>query len=397
MVENRTSLLREDDAVYFNNAGQARLARVVEAAGMEAIRNQSRPHRNTGTEDQRRIRELFARLIDAEAKNIAIMPSTAFAITLAARNIVEEQLEWKSGKILVLQDQMCSAVYPWQDVCDRSKGQITLDIVPYPNDDSNWTEGVLDRIDRDGGVLAACLPPLHWSDGALVDLERIGGACRARGIPLVVDATQAVGALPCSVRSVRPAMLACSVHKWLRAPSGASLVYVAPELHSLWKPLDQHGRSRDVTGSTGWEASKNEMGPAGYPEKFFDDARKFDSGGKPHPIVLPMLRASLEQVVERNAEQIQNQLKSLTQPLVDWALSHGFRLAPGGHAFHLIGIRPPFHISPEQMTSVCSHLQERGIYIAVRCGAFRISPYVDNTQDDVERLIEALNEVLLVG
>jgi selenocysteine lyase/cysteine desulfurase len=39
-------------------------------------------------DDQKRVREIFASLIEAEdASDIAIMPSTAFAISLAARNI----------------------------------------------------------------------------------------------------------------------------------------------------------------------------------------------------------------------------------------------------------------------------------------------------------------------
>lgn len=36
--------------------------------------------------DWNRVRELFAMLIGTDAKNIAIVPSTAFAMTLAARN-----------------------------------------------------------------------------------------------------------------------------------------------------------------------------------------------------------------------------------------------------------------------------------------------------------------------
>lgn len=39
-------------------------------------------------DDRKRIRELFASFIGTDSSNIAITPSTAFAITLAARNIL---------------------------------------------------------------------------------------------------------------------------------------------------------------------------------------------------------------------------------------------------------------------------------------------------------------------
>jgi selenocysteine lyase/cysteine desulfurase len=78
-------------------------------------------------------------------------------------------------------------------------------------------------------------------------------------------------------------------------------------------------------------------------------------------------------------------------PLFDWATSHGYAVMSGGCAYHLVGIRP-LHLTPQQMIDVCDQLQEAGIYIAVRCGAFRISPYIDNYPQDIDRLIAALSE-----
>jgi hypothetical protein len=107
---------------------------------------------------------------------------------------------------------MCSAIYPWQELCAESNYNITLEIVPYPTDhDSNWTDSIMKQMDDD--VLVVCLPPLHWSDGALIDLEVVGNACKHHHSVFIVDATQAVGIMPCSVKKWRPSILACSVHK----------------------------------------------------------------------------------------------------------------------------------------------------------------------------------------
>lgn len=223
--------------VYLNNAGQAELSPEVKAAGIAAIQQPPWEPHATG-DDQQRVRECFASLIEADASDVAIMPSTAFAITLAARNIQRlAATKNTKGKILLLQDQFNSAVYPWQQICEESNGSVTLQIIPHPppNQEHGWTKAILDRLDSN--VIAACLPPLHWSNGALIDLETIGEVCRHHDIPLIVDATQgkntifmilctsliishylnlqstAVGIMDMSVKKIQPTLVACSVHK----------------------------------------------------------------------------------------------------------------------------------------------------------------------------------------
>lgn len=46
----------------------------------------------------------------------------------------------------------------------------------------------------------------------------------------VLARISAVGIMLCSVRKIRPTMLACSTHKWLRGPSGCCLAYISPEV-----------------------------------------------------------------------------------------------------------------------------------------------------------------------
>lgn len=195
--------------VFLNNAGQAPLSSAVQLAGLEAM--QAAPWQlSSASADQQRIRELFASLIDANPSDIAIMPSTAFAITMAARNLQRTTIKpRKTGTILVLQDQFSSAIYPWQKICDESEGCIELDIVPHPTE-TGWTDAILARLNSN--VLVACLPPLHWSNGSLIDLERIGVACRDLNIPLVVDATQGTWALVFLSNREHPWLIAHQLH-----------------------------------------------------------------------------------------------------------------------------------------------------------------------------------------
>ena len=112
MVERKDSAETEEwsssvggDVVYLNNAGQAALTPEVQKVGVDSLIRA--PWDGHSDDDQGQIRYLFSQLIDGESSSIAIMPSTAFAITLAARNIQRTVMQSKKeGRILLLQDQL---------------------------------------------------------------------------------------------------------------------------------------------------------------------------------------------------------------------------------------------------------------------------------------------------
>eukprot|EP00977_Amphora_coffeiformis_P015742 scaffold4707_cov164-Amphora_coffeaeformis.AAC.16 len=378
--------------VYLNNAAKARFDPSVVATGVACMEKD--PWEMNAEEDKERVRELYAQIIDSTTKDtIAIMPSTAFAITLAAQNLKKLA---KSGKILLLQDQYPSAVYPFQDLCKTTQGKFSLDIVPYPKKNETWTSLILERLSSaDCDISIACLPPLFWCDGSKVDIENIGPLCKEKGIVLIVDATQAAGIYPIHVEKIQPLMMASSVHKWLRGPSGCCLVYMDPTVIEAWQPLDQHDRSRDWHGHS--ISDRGMLTPTGYPDDFLPGARKFDAGGRTQPILMPMLRTALEKVVLIDTVQAQTQLQSLMQPFRDWAAqSPQIRPLPDSDtcANHIFGLEIK-EASPARLQSMLKRLaDEFQIIVSIRCGVMRISPYLDNTVEDVNSFVKGLQQVL---
>ena len=75
---------------------------------------------------------------------------------------------------------------------------------------------MLEAVDDDTAVVA--VPNCHWSDGAFVDLVRVGERARAMGAAFVVDASQSLGAHPLDVAEVKPDFLASVTYKWLLGP-----------------------------------------------------------------------------------------------------------------------------------------------------------------------------------
>ena len=433
-------------SIYLNHAGQAPMTPFVRQS-LHKVLDETPTHQlsSIAQQTQATIRILFAQLLNNSSNNnknknpnptkhskkkqqlthhshpeedsarsgcthhdIALMPSTAFAMTLAAHNILRHphvtphddasiqssNKSWKrsmirkrqssssvpqSYKILVLQDQYPSAIYPWQELIHQhnnnnnnpkntsshSNNNIhwSLHVVPYPQDTRHdnsvvsWTDLILEHLHHlEHTIRVVALPPVHWATGQRIDLAIIGDYCAHHQQHLIVDATQAVGILPLPHTLTHHAsLIACSVHKWLRSPTnGVSCVYIHPALHDTWQPLDQHERGRQFyCGNKNSSSSNSSISPAQqalatrhfmnpttgcYPAAYATNARKFDAGGKANPLLLTVVAAAMKQVVVArdivSVEAAQKHLERLLRPFRQWCRVHGFRFLMDGGASH---------------------------------------------------------------
>ena len=427
-----------DDVAYLNNAGFTPLPPAVVEAGVRSV--DTNPWLADGRVDranEERIRRQFSAIVGGvDGTEVAILPSTAYAVTMAAHNLHRTGRIRPGSTVLLLQDQFDSAVYPWQEISDgmgtEAEGGLRLEFVPYPDGDGDgdgdgdaggcrcWTELILDRLNDCGtDYSVACLPQVHWADGTVLDLPSIGRACRRRGVALVVDATQSAGVMPgLSVSDIQPDMLCASVHKWLLGPHGMSLCWVRPDHHGTWLPLDQHGREREWGSGKGggqdgrehavYEASRNKLRNgtdaegAGYPTDFVASvgAARLDSGGYKSPVLLAMVRASLDLVMGQDVGSLQEELVAVSRRIAEGAKKLGLTVSAGPRCGHILGLRPGppelrAEFTPERMVDIVANLQSRGVYIAARCGVFRVSPYLGVEEGQIEMLLKGLRDELL--
>lgn len=74
---------------------------------------------------------------------------------------------------------------------------------------------------------------MRWTDGALIDLERVGARARELGALFTVDLTQSLGAMPFNLIAVRPDFLVATGYKWLLGPFSLAYLWVVSET-ALW-------------------------------------------------------------------------------------------------------------------------------------------------------------------
>ena len=374
MIPNQRERFRlPPEVAYLNCAYTAPLMKTAEAAGRRALARKAAPWELTADhffETIRENRRLFARIIASAAEDVALIPSVSYGVALAARNLPVAA----GQKIVLLQDQFPSNVYTWRRRALDTGAELTT--VDRPGN-GDWTAAILEVIDRDCAI--AALPHCHWTDGTLVDLVAVGARCREMGAALVVDGTQSLGAMPFAVADIQPDFLITTAHKWLLGPYSFGFCYIAPRWQEDGIPLEENWLNR--------EGSEDFARLVDYRDAYQPGALRFDCGEASNFILAPVAAEALRQILDWKVVDIAATLKSRTDDIANRAHDAGFSTAPAAfRAPHLIGLRlasPPPPDLPLRLSAA-------GVYVSVRGSAIRVAPHLYNTEDDIDRLFQAL-------
>jgi selenocysteine lyase/cysteine desulfurase len=343
------------------------IPRAARLAGEVGVAAKSQPwgmDRDASGERSERARRAAARLIGAAADDIAIVGAASYGIAVAGRNLSPPA----ASRILMVEREHSSQVLEWERLASVSGA--VLERVPRP-EAGDWTSAILAAIERPDAppVAIAALTPLHWTDGAIIDLQRIAPVLRHHGAALVVDATQGAGILPIDVATLKPDFLVFPTYKWVLGPYSLAFLYAAPWRQN-GEPVEQHGISRDEGGA------------------FLDGARRYDIGERNNPITLPIAIAGMELVGEWGAVAIGERLRWLTDQLAEKATALGaVAVERRFRAPHVLGLR----FSGGMPERLIERLAEQKLFVSLRGGdVMRVSPHVYNDEADVERFGEVL-------
>ena len=292
------------EIAYLNNGSFTPLPRSVRVAGEDGVAAKSAPWSMDPEAIRQRaeaVRAAAARFIGAQADDIAIVHSAAYGIATAAANLPVE----RSTRILLIEGEFPSLSLEWARLAEE-RGAI-LDMVPRPAD-GDWTSALLERIETRGlpPVGIAAVTPLVWTDGSLIDLERLTPKLREQGAAIVVDATQGVGILTIDVGRLGADYLVFPTYKWLLGPYTLAFLYVAPSRQG-GVPLEQHANNR----RGGAEPFAGRLG------ELIPSARRFDMGQRFNPVTLPMALEGMELLHAWGRAPLEERLRATTTRLAD--------------------------------------------------------------------------------
>lgn len=325
-------------------------------------------------DDAETLRGLASRIFGGDVNGYAVIPAASYGLSTAARAL-EPQLR-PGDSILVIAEEFPSNVLPWRRAAQETGARVVT--VPTPAN-GDWTSAIVEAARRSVKVVA--VSPCHWTNGARIDLETVGTACRANGCVLVVDATQALGAMPLAMDRVQPDFLVAAAYKWLLGPYGVGLMYVSERFRDA-RPLEESWLARDN--------AHDFTSLANYSDRYMEGARRFDVGEKGSLTTLPGAIASLEQIEAWGVENIAMSLSAINARIGRHLDGLGFTLPPESERCpHMFGARLPATYSG----SLVAELKKRDIYISQRGNSLRFAPHLHIDDHDVERLLSALTEL----
>ena len=155
------------------------------------------------------LRRAYARVLAAEPTEVALTGSTTDGV-----NTILSALELQAGDEIVTSDEEHPGLLAPLGRARRRYG-VSVKVVPF----TELAAAVSDRT-----RLVAC-SHVSWVGGQVLDMA----ALRATGVPVLLDAAQALGAIPVDVRELGCDYYAASGQKWLCGPEGSGCLYVRPD------------------------------------------------------------------------------------------------------------------------------------------------------------------------
>ncbi|MEN3349189.1 MAG: hypothetical protein V7632_2824 [Bradyrhizobium sp.] len=368
------------DICYLNSASYSPLPRQTLEAGRAAVGRKGQPwtlDAGFAGRQHERARAAAARLINADASDVALIPAISYGIATMAKVLTIP----RGARVAVLENDHSSPVLEWHG---RAEAQgFVVETVRQPAD-GDWTSAVIAAIERPGAppVALASISSVHWSDGGMIDLDTVQAALRRHGAMFVIDATQSAGVLAMDVRKLDPDAVLFPTYKWLIGPYGRAFLYVAKRHHN-GVPLEQTSAGRRNVNSE----NPVYFGDLGY----VDNARRYDMGERDHFISLEMASIGMEMMAQWGAPAVSARLAMLTQRIAHGVGDLGLDVLERRlRAPHILSLGMAGGIPKD----LIAHLAAENIHVALRLGRMRISPHVFNDEADADRFVAVLAKAL---
>ena len=353
-----------DATTYLNSCAHGLLpVRARRAVEAHLQRWTDEPDWGPWTDEVEKARRAFARLIHAEPDEVAVHANASSAIAAAQstfqpsgarRDIVTVDLDFPAAPAIAERQRERGMGH----VHVRTRGgHVTAD---------EWKRNLSDR------TALACIPAVASFNGYKLDVAAFARAAHEKGVPLLVDAFQALGTYDVDVKRLDVDFLVSGVYKWLLGPAGLAFLYVKRE---------HHGR---VPMTTSWQGaadpySFDPLGPLA------PDARRYQGGG-PSVIGAVAATASLDLLHEVGIANVERRNAELIARIQREADARKLEvLTPPRERASILTFRVP---DLQRALDACAREK---VVVNSRLGGIRVSPHFYNRDRDVDRLFAVLD------
>jgi L-cysteine/cystine lyase len=295
-------------------------------------------------------RAAYARALGCPEEAVALTGSTTDGV-----NTVLAGLEFQPGEEILTSDEEHPGLLAPLGRLRRRAG-VEVRVVPF---------GELAAAVSSATRLIAC-SHVSWVNGGVADVERL---C-ATGVPVLLDAAQALGAVPVDVTALGCDFYAASGQKWMCGPEGSGCLYVRPDrLEELLIPWPGYGSVED-------------------PERALDfvpaaTAKRLDHGF-PVGIRNAAALASLSVLEQAGWSWVHDRARALAAQLAEQLAARGRAVAPRGDSTLVSW-------AAEDPPAEVERLRQRGIVVRSIPGRALIRASVGawSTEDELQDLVEA--------
>lgn len=364
-----------ENLIYLNHAGVAplpRCARDAAARFLDESMQSGAFHYPHWLQTEQALKQKLRRLLNAASTDsIALLKNTSEALSVVAYG-----LDWKAGDNIVLPaDEFPSNRIVWQSL---ARCGVETRVVRF-RDTRDPEASLLEAVDGSTRLLSTS--SIQYASGIRMDLQRLGEACRDRGVLFCVDAIQSLGAFPFDAQAVHADFVAADGHKWMLGAEGLAVFYCHPR-HLERLRLYQYGWH--MVEHAG-DYSREDWQPAG-------SARRFECGS-PNMLGAQILDASLGLLLDYGLENVAGNIERSISYLIE-----NIKNIKGAKILSPVAPERRGGIftfaSPVPAAALYTRLLSHKLVCAPRGGGIRFSPHFYNTEAELARALDLLGQLL---
>ena len=374
-LSDRTQYNSLTDAIYLNQASLG-LTGQPSVSAMHAYLDDIGRHGNMNLTDAQEV-ALFAPL----RKNAAALmncPPEQLAIMSSAGEMLS-QLPYlfnvpAGSKFLSVSTDFPAITRPW--IAYAETHDIALQFVDEQVG-VDLTDTLIEAIDESTTVVAVSY--VQFSTGTRSDVYRLREATRKVGAYLVVDVTQAAGAVPIDAKGWEADIVVSSGYKWLGGQGGIGLAVVAPVFLKKTPP------------APGWMGAPDPFDMQATKLPLANDARRFTQSTMSY-MTMAGLTVSLGELLTMGAGNIEAHAQSLARLLdeklkgTDWA---PFRSTDDKAASaHIISLGNP----AGNVENTLLKIRNANIVCGSRNRRIRVSIAHFNDENDIQTFVKILQQ-----